>query len=95
MINVVVTGIMARAARETLPTEQRKSINFIDCTPLSFVKILRTGSVNLRLLFVLLMQSFGELRINQDVNMLNLKDNLSAPCRPARSARQHPRRSSL
>eukprot|EP01046_Picozoa_sp_COSAG06_P070710 COSAG06_NODE_19897_length_818_cov_1.563282_2_plen_53_part_01 len=27
-------------------------------------------------MFILLLQSFGELRINQDINMLNLRDNL-------------------
>ena len=112
LINVVVTVIMARTAKETLPVADRKSINLIDCSPLSFFKMLNTGSANVRLMFVLLLQSFGgekndefcikkeecciqneelcikseefcikmmnfaELRINQDINMLNLKDNL-------------------
>ena len=68
--------VMFMTAKETLPAGEQKPINLVDCSPLSFFKMLRTGSANVRLMFVLLLQSFGELRINQDINMLNLRDNL-------------------
>lgn len=76
LINVVVSVVMFMTAKETLPAGEQKPINLVDCSPLSFFKMLRTGSANVRLMFVLLLQSFGELRINQDINMLNLRDNL-------------------
>ena len=75
-INVVVALVMFRTARETLPVADRKPLTLKDCSPLSFLQIFRTGSVNNRLLFILLLQSFGEGRINQDINMLNLRENL-------------------
>ena len=34
----------------------RRPINIIDCSPLSFFKMLRTSSANVRLMFVLLLQ---------------------------------------
>jgi DHA1 family tetracycline resistance protein-like MFS transporter len=75
-INVVVGSIMFMTAKETLPLNERKSINLIDCSPLSFLKMFGTGLANLRLMLILLLQSFGEIRINQDINMLNLRENL-------------------
>lgn len=76
LINVVVALVMFRTARETLSVADRKPLTLKDCSPLSFLQIFRTGSVNNRLLFILLLQSFGEGRINQDINMLNLRENL-------------------
>jgi DHA1 family tetracycline resistance protein-like MFS transporter len=76
LINVLVSTVMWRTAQETLPESEQKPINIVDCSPLSFIKMLRTGSVNQRLMAILLLQSFGEIRINQDINMLNLRDNL-------------------
>jgi DHA1 family tetracycline resistance protein-like MFS transporter len=75
-INVIVACVMFATAKETLPLEDRKSINLIDCSPLSFLKMFGTGFANIRLMLILLLQSFGEIRINQDINMLNLRENL-------------------
>lgn len=76
LINVVVALMMWRSAKETLPMSERKPLNMVDCSPLSFLKMFKAGRVNQQLMLILLLQSFGEFRINQDINMLNLKDNL-------------------
>ena len=76
LINVVVSVVMFVTARETLPVAEQKPINLIDCSPLSFFKMMRTGSENVRLMIVLLLQSFGELRINQ----VSLSLSLSSLC---------------
>ena len=46
----------------------RRPINIIDCSPLSFFKMLRTSSANVRLMFVLLLGGvFGLTRMKQEV----------------------------
>jgi DHA1 family tetracycline resistance protein-like MFS transporter len=42
LINVVVSIVMFKTAKETLPVSEQKPINLIDCSPLSFFKMLRT-----------------------------------------------------
>lgn len=81
LVNAVVNGFVAVLlwgfVRETLPIEEQKPLTLKDCTPLtSILQILRLGSVNRRLMLVLLLQSFGEERVNQDINQFNLRENL-------------------
>jgi len=76
LINVFVSAVIYFGATETLPLSERKPLNIVDCSPLTFAKMLTAGPTNRKLMLILLLQSFGELRINQDINMLNLKDNL-------------------
>lgn len=75
-INACVALIMYKIAKETLPLEDRKPVTLKACSPFTFVEMCRVSSVNRRLMFVLLLQSFGEGRIMQDINMLSLAENL-------------------
>jgi len=76
LINAFVSIVMWTTAKETLPVSEQKPLSLKDCSPLSFLQMFRVGTVNQRLMAILLLQSFGELRINQDINMLNLRENL-------------------
>merc|ERR1711959_284869 len=76
LINIVVTFFMFMKAPETLPVEEQKPLTVKDCSPFTFLGMLKAGSVNQRLMLILLLQSFGEGRVNQDINIQNLRDNL-------------------
>lgn len=76
VLNVAVAGTMYKVAKETLAVEDRKPVNIEDCSPFTFVKMAKVGSVNRRLMAILLLQSFGEIRVLQDINMLFFRENL-------------------
>jgi len=76
VIDAVVVAILYQCAKETLPVDQRLPLTFKDCSPFTFVDMLQLGRENQKLMLILLLQSFGEERVNQDINQLNLRDNL-------------------
>jgi len=75
-MGMAVATTMYTVAKETLAVEDRKPLNVADCSPFTFVKMAKVGSVNRRLMSILLLQSFGEIRVLQDINMLFFRENL-------------------
>jgi MFS family permease len=76
VLNTVVSVVMYRLARETLALEDRKPVTVKDCSPFTFVEMCKVSGVNRKLMLALLLQSFGEGRLMQDINMLSLRENL-------------------
>lgn len=76
LLNAVVGLIMYMKAKETLPMEDRKTVTLKDCSPFTFVEMFQVSSVNRKFMLILLLQSFGEGRIMQDINMLFLREQL-------------------
>jgi len=76
LINVGVSIAMFKTAKETLPLSERKPLTVKDCSPLTFLEMFKVSTTNTKLMMVLLFQSFGEIRVCQDINMLNLRENL-------------------
>jgi len=75
-INIMVAGIMWKVANETLPVMEQKPLTLQGCHPLTFFEMFRLSSVNRRLMSILLLQGFGEGRINQDINTLYMRNHL-------------------
>lgn len=75
-LNAAVAYVMWEAAHETLPVSEQKPLTLSGCSPLTFLEMFRVSSVNQRLMFILSLQCFGEVRINQDINTLYMQKEL-------------------
>ena len=79
--------------RPSVDDDKKRPIDWVACNPFSFLRMFSLGKSVRRLMLILALQSFGEGRVMQDINMMFLGNHLNSIILNPAEVRRHSHRS--